>query len=82
MYCGSSKIADDIFDQNENWILVSLILAENFEEKYTRIQLSFRPKISSAILAKIMKILHTRIDPSPPKPEQLISFNKAKGEKE
>jgi GR25 family glycosyltransferase involved in LPS biosynthesis len=42
------------------------ILAENFEEKYTRIQFSFWPKFSSAISAKIMKILHTRIDPRRP----------------
>jgi hypothetical protein len=54
-----AEIADEIFDQNENWILVSLISAKNLEEKYTRIQFSFRPKISSAILAEIMKISHS-----------------------
>jgi hypothetical protein len=58
-----AKIADEIFDRNEIWILVSLISAKIFEEKYTRIQFSFWPKISSAILAEIIKILHTRIDP-------------------
>jgi hypothetical protein len=42
---GRKDFSQKIFDRNENWILVPLILAENFEEKYTRIQFSFWPKI-------------------------------------
>jgi hypothetical protein len=57
-----AEIVDEIFDQNENLVLVSLISAENYEGKYTRISFSFRLKISSAISAKNEKILHTRID--------------------
>jgi hypothetical protein len=49
----SAKIADEIFGQNENWILVYFSSKFLAKMRDTRIQFSFGQKISSAISAKI-----------------------------
>jgi hypothetical protein len=48
-----AEIVDEIFGRNENWILVYFSSKFLAKMRDTRIQCSFRSKISSAILAKI-----------------------------